>query len=67
MQGGLGPLKELGLGGSMTWTLAENDDGGTTVNWKYHVYGFSETALAELATVVDGVLKEQIDRLAKHQ
>ena len=66
MEGGLGPLKELGLGGTMIWSLASNDDAGTTVTWIYHVYGFSETSVPELATAVDGVLKEQIDRLANH-
>jgi hypothetical protein len=71
MEGGLGPLKELGLSGTMIWSLTQNDDAatdgaGTTVTWKYHVYGFSETDLPDLATAVDGVLKEQIDRLANH-
>jgi len=66
MEGGLGPLKELGLGGTMIWSLTSIDDGGTTVTWKYHVYGFSETSVPELAAAVDGVLKEQIDRLANH-
>ena len=66
MEGGLGPLKELGLGGTMIWSLASNDDAGTTVSWKYHVHGFSETSVPELATAVDGVLKEQIDRLANY-
>jgi hypothetical protein len=66
MEGGLGPLKELGLSGTMVWSLASNDDAGTTITWKYHVYGFSETGLSELATAVDGVLKEQIDRLVNY-
>lgn len=63
LEGGLGPLKELGLNGSMVWTLTANDDGGTTINWKYHVYGYSETDLAALSAAVDGVLKEQLGRL----
>jgi len=66
MQGGLGPLKELGLSGTMKWSLAPIDEGGTRVNWKYHVYGYSETVMADLAAAVDGVLKEQIDRLADY-
>ena len=66
MEGGLGPLKELGLAGTMIWSLASNEDADTTVTWKYHVYGFSETSVPELAVAVDGVLKEQIDRLASH-
>ena len=64
MQGGLGPLKELGLSGVMVWSLAPNRGSGTVVSWKYHVFGFSEAGLAGLATAVDGVLNEQIERLA---
>jgi hypothetical protein len=63
MEGGLGPLKELGLNGTMIWALAASDDGTTTVNWKYHVYGYGDTDLITLATAVDGVLGEQIGRL----
>ena len=48
------------------WTLVEIDNGSTTVTWKYHVYGFSDTGLSDLATAVDGVLKEQIDRFADY-
>lgn len=66
MEGGLGPLKDLGLSGTMVWSLATDEDADTTITWKYHVYGFSETDLAELATGVDGVLKGQIDRLVNH-
>jgi len=66
MQGGLGPLKELGLSGSMTWSLAPSGDAGTVVAWKYHVFGYSEADLPGLAVAVDGVLKEQINRLAGH-
>jgi hypothetical protein len=66
MEGGLGPLKEVGLSGIMVWSLASNDNGGTTITWKYHVYGFTEMVLPEFAVVVDGVLKEQIYRLAGH-
>jgi len=63
MEGGLGPLKELGLNGTMIWTVTANDDAGTTVNWKYHVYGYGDTDLTTLAPVVDGVLGEQLGRL----
>ena len=66
MEGGLGPLKDLGLSGAMIWSLTANENGSTTVTWKHHVYGFSETGLTDLATAVDGVLKEQIDRFADY-
>jgi hypothetical protein len=64
MQGGLGPLKELGLSGSMVWSLVGDTEAGTTVTWTYHVYGYSETDLPGLAVAVDGVLLEQINGLA---
>jgi len=66
MTGGLGPLKELGLSGTMIWTLASTDEAGTMINWKYHVYGNSETDIPALATAVDGVLAEQIGRLMEY-
>jgi len=66
MEGGLGPLKELGLSGTMVWSLAAKDESATTVTWKYHVYGYSDTVMADLAGAVDGVLKEQIGRLADY-
>ena len=66
MEGGLGPLKELGLSGTMVWTMDSISDSGTGITWKYHVYGYSDTGLSELAIAVDGVLKEQIDRLGNY-
>lgn len=65
MEGGLGPLKELGLNGTMIWALTANDDATTTLDWKYHVYGYSETDMSALAMAVDGVLAEQLGRLAR--
>ena len=65
MEGGLGPLKELGLSGTMIWALTANEDATTTLNWKYHVYGYGDTDLDSLATAVDGVLAEQIGRLTE--
>ena len=66
MQGGLGPLKELGLDGTMVWSVSSAEEGGTNLSWKYYVNGFSEADLINLATVVDGVLKEQIGRLLSY-
>lgn len=66
MQGGLGPLKELGLNGTMAWSLTPGEGSDTNIAWKYHVYGYSETDLVGLSVAVDGVLKEQIERLASH-
>lgn len=65
MEGGLGPLKSLGLSGTMIWALNANGDGSTMIDWKYHVYGFSDTDLGALASAVDGVLAKQIGRLTE--
>lgn len=48
----------------MIWSLTANGDAGTGVTWRYHVYGFSETGMSDLAAAVDGGLKAQIDSLA---
>lgn len=64
MEGGLGPLKGLGLDGTMIWSLSPADDDGTTISWKYYVNGFTDTDVVELAPVVDGVLAQQIEGLA---
>jgi hypothetical protein len=66
MAGGLGPLKELGLSGSMTWSLPPNEQAGTLISWNYHVYGYSETDMQSLASAVDAVLAEQLGRLADY-
>jgi len=64
MQGGLGPLKELGLHGTMLWSVAAASERETVVHWKYFVAGVSDADLLALAPVVDAVLGGQIDRLA---
>lgn len=62
-EGGLGPLKDFGLEGTMIWSLSPADDGGTTIAWKYYVNGFTDTDVVEFAPVVDGVLAEQFGNL----
>ncbi len=66
LHGGLGPLKELGLSGTMIWSLTPGEGAGTIISWKYHVYGYSEVDLPALAVTVDGVLKEQLGSLVGH-
>ncbi len=65
-EGGLGPLKDFGLDGTMIWSLLPNDSDGTTISWKYYVNGFTDTDLTALAPVVDSVLAEQLRRLQEH-
>lgn len=63
-EGAQGPLRELGLHGSMIWSLSENNP-GTTVTWQYYVHGFSTVDIADFANVVDGVLSTQIESMGK--
>lgn len=60
--GGLGPLQDFGLTGSLTWTLKQTDN-GTSINLSYQVSGFMQGGFAELAPAVDQVLGEQLQRL----
>jgi uncharacterized protein YndB with AHSA1/START domain len=59
--GGLGPLQESGVTGSLTWDLASKD-GGTEVTWTYVVGGFRPGGLQALASLVDSVLNAQLQR-----
>ena len=64
LDGRLGPLQPLPLTGVMSWQLAETEDGGTTVTLRYVVAGPPGSSLENWAPAVDGVLAQQIDRLA---
>ena len=66
LQGGLGPLKDFGLQGTMIWSLVAPDENSTKITWKYYVNGLTDTDLVALAPVVDAVLAEQLSRLLKH-
>ena len=64
-EGGLGPLKGIGLTGTMVWSLSAAEGGeGTRVEWTYFVRGFTTADVHVLADAVDGVLAEQIERYA---
>jgi uncharacterized protein YndB with AHSA1/START domain len=60
--GGLGPLQESGLQGSLTFALADRE-GGTDVTMSYSVGGYRQGGLAALAPIVDTVLGAQLRRL----
>jgi uncharacterized protein YndB with AHSA1/START domain len=64
LDGRLGPLQPLPLTGVMSWQLAETESGDTTVTLRYVVAGPPGSALQNWAPPVDGVLAQQIDRLA---
>jgi uncharacterized protein YndB with AHSA1/START domain len=62
MTGGLGPLQAMAVTGSLTIQLTAVDK-ATKVEMTYTVGGYRPGGLQDLAPVVDGVLKEQVERL----
>lgn len=63
MRGALGPLQAEALAATLTIEL-EPAAGGTEIAWSYVVGGMSRIALEQIAPAVDGVMSEQLDRLA---
>lgn len=64
--GGLGPLQEFPVSGSMTWSLVPAEDGtGTTLDLTYRVAGHIDGGLQQWAEPVDFVLGTQIQRLER--
>ncbi|HVW67670.1 MAG TPA: SRPBCC family protein [Steroidobacteraceae bacterium] len=63
MRGALGPLQSEALTGVLTVTL-KPVEGGTAITWEYVVGGHARFDLSGLAPAVDGVLDEQLGRLA---
>lgn len=64
MRGALGPLASLPVEGVQTWALSEDGDGATKLSLSYHVSGSVSGGLKNWAGPVDGVLAEQLARLA---
>lgn len=64
MSGGLGPLQGLGAAGTLDVRLAP-EGSGTTVTWTYAVGGYVAGGLDAWAGPVDGVLAQQLERLAR--
>ena len=62
--GGLGPLQEFAVAGTMTWTLSEAEV-GTQLTLTYRVSGLVDGGLDSWAEPVDGVLHQAIQRLAR--
>jgi uncharacterized protein YndB with AHSA1/START domain len=62
LSGAIGPLQEAALVGTMSWNLRQTG-GGTAVELSYAVGGFRAGGFRDLATVVDGVLRGQLNRL----
>lgn len=68
-EGALGPLQGLPTSGRMIWKIAPtepgNDGPGTTITFTFHVFGFMDGGFEGLAPAVDGVVAEQLKRLAE--
>ena len=63
LTGGLGPLQSLAVAGSLSWSFTPVA-GGTKIEVTYTVGGFSPGGFDDIAPAVDGVLHEQLQRLA---
>jgi uncharacterized protein YndB with AHSA1/START domain len=64
LNGGLGPLQDMAVAGSMTFKLTESA-GKTSLEVTYKVGGYAPGGLDAIAKPVDGVLTAQILRLKK--
>jgi uncharacterized protein YndB with AHSA1/START domain len=60
--GALGPLQTSGVAGSMTWKLTGGSD-NTRLDLSYSVGGFIPGGFEKMAPAVEGMLREQLDRL----
>ncbi len=60
--GGLGPLQACGVAGSMSFAFAPRGD-STAIEMSYSVGGYCRPSVQALASPVDGVLREQLERL----
>lgn len=67
MHGGLGPLQAMGVAGAMTFAL-EASDKGTEITLTYVVGGYApgKGGLGALAGPVDGVVRGQLESLARY-
>jgi len=63
LRGGLGPLQAMAVQGSLTWAVAAAE-GGSRITVTYAVVGYAPDGLQGWAAAVDGMLGEQLGRLA---
>lgn len=65
MRGGLGPLQSEPAEGVLTITMqSDGKSGGTKIVWEYVVGGSMRYDLGTIAKAVDGVMSQQLARLA---
>lgn len=67
--GVLGPLMEMAVQGRMLWKIEPTVDEtgaskGSSITFTYKVYGFLDGGFDGIAPAVDGVIGEQLNRLA---
>jgi len=60
--GALGPLQAMPVDGRMIWKI-EPMEAGSKVSFTYMVFGHPEGGLEGIASAVDGVIEEQLNRL----
>lgn len=63
LQGALGPLMQLGVQGTMTWSVEATEEGGSRLSFTYVVHGHLTEGFDGIAPAVDGVIGEQLGRL----
>lgn len=63
MTGALGPLQSEAVTAVLTMKLEPSGE-GTKITWDYVVGGYMRMSMVEMAPLVDGVLGEQLTRLA---
>jgi hypothetical protein len=60
----MGPLQELAITGTMTWTIEPAKQGsGSTLTMTYAAGGYAPGGLDKLADIVDSVLAQQVKLL----
>ena len=64
LSGGLGPLQAQAVTAVLGWEL-KAEGGGTRLTQTYAVSGLADGGLAGWAAPVDGVVREQLERLAR--
>ncbi len=63
MRAELGPLQRLPVNGKLEWIAVAGPDGATRISFRYDVAGRGMDDAAALATAVEAVLTEQLERL----